>query len=276
MTIAVAVRTASAVVFAADSKITTRGLAGISPEDGSLQWIDQTYDNATKVAHDQSHQLMAMVAGHANIGITQALDFIAMRAMAPAQTAEDQEAQINALLEEMVAAKRAFWSEAGVEPPEWPGPTLLLASYCPEHNAPKLWHVDLSGEGFECKPVLAYTGIYLEGSYRDVFGLIYGWRPDFITGLGAELHVDDDALRDAIRGAKVLQPVDQINCATMPLQDAIDLAVFLCTVQVEMDRFLPGLPACGGPIDVMVYRTVPAPEIIGYPGKELHHPHNRG
>ena len=38
-----------AVVFAADSKLTTAGLAGIN-EDGTVRWQDQTYDSATKIA----------------------------------------------------------------------------------------------------------------------------------------------------------------------------------------------------------------------------------
>ncbi|MGN6109652.1 MAG: hypothetical protein ACTHU0_31380 [Kofleriaceae bacterium] len=75
---------------------------------------------------------------------------------------------------------------------------------------------------------------------------------------------------------KLLRPIDKLNLWTMPLQDAIDLAVFLAHTQIEMDRFLPGLPACGGPIDVLVLRVVPDPEILSYPGKLLHHPHQRG
>jgi hypothetical protein len=73
-----------------------------------------------------------------------------------------------------------------------------------------------------------------------------------------------------------LGPIDQLNLQTMPLQDAIDLAVFLAEVQIEMDRFLPGSPVCGGPVDVMVLRMVPTPEILTFSGKALHHPRNRG
>lgn len=68
-----------------------------------------------------------------------------------------------------------------------------------------------------------------------------------------------------------LRPRDKIVFSTMPLQDAIDFAVFLAEVQVQMDRFLPGLPRCGGPIDVMALVMVPR-DIISYPGKTLHHP----
>ena len=75
MTIAVAIRTGSAVVFAADSKVTTSGVVGIN-EDGSPRWLEQTYDNATKIVHDLNQHVMAMVVGHANLGSGSATDFI--------------------------------------------------------------------------------------------------------------------------------------------------------------------------------------------------------
>lgn len=71
---------------------------------------------------------------------------------------------------------------------------------------------------------------------------------------------------------KVLRPIDKLNLWAMPVQDAIDMAVFLATVQVEMDRFLPGTPACGGPIDVVVLQMAPRAGIVTYPGKRPHHP----
>jgi hypothetical protein len=74
MTIAIAIKTGAAVVFAADSKVTTNGPAGYD-QDGQINWLSQTYDNAYKVAHDRNRSLMAMVAGHANIGSLLATDF---------------------------------------------------------------------------------------------------------------------------------------------------------------------------------------------------------
>ncbi len=47
MTIAIAIKTGAAVVFGADSKVTTRGLAGYDDKDEPI-WREQTYDNAFK------------------------------------------------------------------------------------------------------------------------------------------------------------------------------------------------------------------------------------
>ena len=59
----------------------------------------------------------------------------------------------------------------------------------------------------------------------------------------------------------------------MPIQDAMDLAYLFAKVQVEMDRFLPGTAACGGPIDIMVLQVAPEPNILSYPGKRIHYPY---
>lgn len=80
MTIAIALRTESAVIFAADSKVTVPGVVGIDA-NGQPQWVDQTYDNATKVVHDRSMTLMAMVAGYVTIGQIAATDFISTKSL---------------------------------------------------------------------------------------------------------------------------------------------------------------------------------------------------
>ena len=271
MTIAVAVRTESALVFAADSKLTTRAPLGRNA-DGSLNWVEQTYDNATKVVHDKSKQVMAMVAGDANVGRITALDYIAMQELPGMGTVGELEAQITRLLDEMLAERRAFWSATAVPTDEWPGPTLLIAAAAPSGVSPRLWRAVFTADRYDVAEPLDAPGVRLEGSYLDAFGLLFGWRLDVLDGLSVALGVDESRMMQAVQDNLVLRPVDRVNCTTMPLQDAIDLSVFLATVQIEMDRFLPGPPACGGAIDVMVLRTVPRPEILALPGKEIHHP----
>jgi hypothetical protein len=42
-----------------------------------------------------------------------------------------------------------------------------------------------------------------------------------------------------------LLTLDKLNLYAMPAQDAMELGEFLATVQVKMDRFLPGEAASG-------------------------------
>lgn len=271
MTIAIAVRTGSAVVFAADSKVTTSGIVGIE-EDGNPRWVEQTYDNAVKVVHDSSKTLMAMVAGEANIGQETAMDFIMSRDLKEIGLTSDQDAKIAELVESMVGRKREYWQERKIEPKDWPGPTLLLAAASSQGSSPRVWEVELRGEGSKIQEILTFPSIRLEGSYNEVFGLLYGCEPSVLRGITDQLEIEGEKLSEAMQNLKVLRPIDKLSLWSMPMQDAIDLAVFLAKVQVEMDRFLPGQPACGGPIDVMVLRVVPDRAILTFPGKVLHHP----
>jgi hypothetical protein len=138
-----------------------------------------------------------------------------------------------------------------------------------------VWLADLSGPDVQLDETLPQPAIRLDGSYRDVYGLLYGYEPDIMTQVCKLLDVDAARFHCALRNLRALQAIDKLNLHAMPAQDAIDLAVFLADVQVEMDRFLPGTPACGGPIDVMVLQLAPRPGIVAYPGKALHHPHDR-
>ena len=120
--------------------------------------------------------------------------------------------------------------------------------------------------------LLKAPGIRLEGAYAEVFTLLYAYNPDMLAGLREQLGVDEERFDQALQSRRVLAPIEKLSLWAIPIQDAIDLAVFLAKVQVEMDRFLPGSAACGGPIDVMVLQMAPKTGILAYPGKALHHP----
>lgn len=158
MTIAIAIRTESAVIFAADSKITTRGIIGFE-EDGSPRWVDQTYDSATKVVHDRNSVLMAMVAGPANIGRVSAADFASKLSFGHFDSPEQQNLAVQTLVSAMVEQKRTYWQTTEVASANWPGPTVLLAAPGPEASVPRTWRVDLNGEGSSVNEILDQPGI---------------------------------------------------------------------------------------------------------------------
>jgi hypothetical protein len=281
MTIAIAIRTSSAVIFAADSKVTTQGLAGFE-ENGAPRWLEQTYDTAFKLAHDRSQTLMAMVAGPATLGQIPVTDFISSYDFAAPHnystyhgSVEELDQQLRTLLVRMQAEKRTFWEQVpDLKPEAWPGPTILLSAPFPAQRRPKAWRVDLSGADFSVDEILTMPFIQLEGAYDDVFSLLYGFRPELIDGIFGKVGVDPGKGPETLGEIrnKLPAPVDKLNLAAMPTQDAMDLAYFLASVQVQMDRFLPGTPACGGPIDLMVLEMAPSPRITPYYGKDLHHP----
>ncbi len=271
MTIAVAIKTGAAVVFAADSKVTIAGRVGFR-EDGEPNWVSQTYDNSYKLAYDRERRVMAMVAGHPNIGAIPVADFISAWNSPAANSAEQLESNLDDLLARMESESRAVWSKTKIEESKWPGPSIIFASALPGGRQARVWHATVQGGTFSKEEILLQPGIYLEGSYAEVFTLLYGI--DFRNGpdIAASLGVDHDKFIQAWRQSKTLSAIDKIKLAAMPAQDAMELAAFLANLQVQMDRFLPGEPASGGPIDLMVLQLFPQPTIVEFPGKTLHHP----
>ena len=258
-------------MFAADSKITTSGIIGYE-ENGDPRWVEQTYDNANKVVHDKSKTVMTMVAGEANIGLESATDLIMAWDLSSVSSNKDQDKALSEFVTSMVNRKRAYWEKTEVPSEDWPGPTLLVAAPSSKGSVPRVWRILLNGADSETQEILAFPHIWLEGSYNETFGLLYGYELTVLQGITDQLGIDKEKLNTTMENLKVLRPVDKLSLWSMPIQDAVELAVFLAKVQVEMDRFLPGTPACGGPIDVMVLRMVPNRDIISFPGKTLHHP----
>jgi hypothetical protein len=271
MTIAIAIKTGSAVVFAADSKVTTSGLAGYK-EDGAPNWVIQTYDNAYKIVHDGNSRLMAMVAGHVNVGALPATDLIGAERIPPSDSIEEQDKYLDALLQRMEKEARSFWEASKVPEAEWPGPTLTVAMARPDGKSARVWSASVGAGKFQVREILQDPGIHLEGSSDDVFALLYRINPTKASDVVGQLGVNEDKFIETWTSSKVLSPIDQLNLWAMPTQDAMDFAQFLAGVQVQMDRFLPGEAACGGPIDLMVLELYPQTAIREFPGKTLHHP----
>jgi hypothetical protein len=219
-------------------------------------------------------RLMAMVAGAANIGRVPATDLISAKTFPTVvgETAEEQDARIRTLVTELAAQKTAYWQSSQVPPEQWQGPTLLLAVPSAAESAPRLWRADMNGATETVEEILQTPGIRLEGAYASAFTLLYGYEGSVLAGLAGALNIEMSAVSTALQGLPVLKPIDRLNLWTMPTQDAVELAVFLAEVQEQMDRFLPGTPLCGGPIDVMILQMAPEPGIVSFPGKVLHHP----
>jgi hypothetical protein len=176
------------------------------------------------------------------------------------------------LANDMAALRASYWQQTQIPEDVWPHTTLMVAAAAPGGNHPRVWHLTFAKAQPEVKEILQMPHVHFEGKYKDVFTLLYGVEREILQALQQELDIPEAEFWDAFSRVKALRSVEKLSLAGMPIQDAIDLAVFIATTQVQMDRFLPGEPACGGPIDVMVLQTAPFPDIISFPGKRIHHP----
>ena len=174
MTIAVAVRTGTAVVFAADSKLTTQAPAGINP-DGTPRFETQTYDHAQKIAADLSETSIAVFTGHGNIGGQNVADFFSRVSLELHVEASVQDKKVEQMAAEMAQARREFSEKLGVPPASAPPTILLLAGPPQKAAAPRVWLVTLTGDTFTVREILQDPKVWLEGSVDTALTLLYGF-----------------------------------------------------------------------------------------------------
>jgi hypothetical protein len=268
MTVLIAVRTASAVVFAADSKLTTSSFAGFDT-NGDPLFLPQTYDNAVKIWHDLNKTFMVALAGNVSVGERGVIDFLS-QADGTFRDDADQDEYIFGQIVGLGSLRFDYWSRLRVPKDRWPSTALLIATTSPVTAQPRLWRISFEEDRCEADEILRGGGVWLDGSYEDIFCLLYGYKLDLLAHSRTELNLSAPAMQQAAES--FTKPVNRINVVAMPIQDAMDLACFLAQVQIEMDRFLPGTARCGGPVDLMVLQGVPAREIKEFPGKVLRHP----
>jgi hypothetical protein len=272
MTIAVAIRTGTAVVFASDSKVTTVAPSGVDVE-GKPVFQHQSYDNAFKIVHDRTQTAMAMFVGTVNFGPVDAMSVFSKMELGLDVSPPLQDTRIQELAANLQARRETVWGGLGLEKAKWPGPLVLLAAPPAQAVTPRLWHLDFSkGDPAIQELFLAGPGVFLEGSTQQALSLLYGFDTRLRMSLKDTLPASQPVMDEAFSKFSPDSPINKINFWAMPIQDAIDLAVFLAQVQIQMERFLPGLPTCGGPIDVMVMEMTPEPKIRFFPGKQIHHP----
>lgn len=289
MTIAVAVKTASATVFAADSRCTTR------PDSGPAG-SRRPYDTATKLACDRSGTLMAMVVGDSRIGEVEAAAHIAAYEWPTLDDDAKQVQELEGFVKLLRTADGAFWDQRpDHERARREGTTLVLAIQRVSDRRPAIWKAEF-GPGAGSQPLLTAIDqrVWFDGSAEHVAALLLGTSPEPLAAIATRLNqvVPDltaEMLCNAADQLRTTQdnavPLYRLAVDHMPVQDAVDLAVFLAEAQVTMERFLPAMEitpggdiywrqTCGGPIDALVLQPWPA-KVVSLPGKRLHHPRER-
>jgi hypothetical protein len=111
--------------------------------------------------------------------------------------------------------------------------------------APRFWQIVLGTEPLVTE-YLQTPGPWFDGSAAMAFALFHGIDYQRVPALRDQLKVDEVTFARALTETGHHAAVNRINFWTMPVQDAIDFAVFTAQVQVEMDRFLPGFGSVAG------------------------------
>lgn len=264
MTICVSVKVSEGLVLAADSASAVHGRVGQDHPGGILK----TYDHVRKVTQIKDYPIGTLTWGTSLIGARSVQSLI-----------EEYEHKLQSLreLEERMKEKRMRGEEG--EPFEYrvkdiaqgllnhvkeyydaefaslskkPFLGMLVSGYSSGQFFPEQWEFELP-----MKSELKERRPDVEG--KPNFGADWFGLTDAITRL--HWGRDDRALQILSNRfnvphqeiSELLAPLQYpVLFAGMPLQDAIDYAVYLINVTIGRFRFVVGAPVCGGDIDVAV------------------------
>jgi hypothetical protein len=259
MTIAIAVKVHNGVVFAADSAAT---LTEMTPE-GQRQVVN-VFNSARKIfkLHEDIRVPIGLIVwGEGGIGrasISTLAKDLRRKFMGIDKTNSDYEINPeNFTLENIAKLTRQFFFEETYinefrDNPNKPFLGMMVGGYSSGEGLPELWEIDIQVDGNCPEPVLCRD--------KEDIGLFWAGQPEVITrivrghgmALGnalKELGLPPEQVDQAVEfiGSKLEVP---LVYPPMPIQETIDLAVFLVETAICFSRFLPGWPLVGGPIDV--------------------------
>jgi hypothetical protein len=134
---------------------------------------------------------------------------------------------------------------------EKPSLGFIVAGYSAGQDLPEEWHVETTA-GVRPEPRILrqkeHMGISWRGEPEAITRLLRGYGT-MLPRVLEELGVPPEQVQPAMTQirARLEVPLAQ---PPMPIQDAIDLAMFLVDVAIKFSRFAPGAPTVGGPIEV--------------------------
>jgi hypothetical protein len=266
MSLAVVIKGPEGIVLAADSRVTLQAQQKGRPVP------PVNYDNATK--------LLAFSEPHSNVGaVTYGVAVIGQRT---ARTAHSYIPEFEVFLKDELEKERkdeldkaireekpllevedfarrlsAFYLDRWkkVMPEEWKGPGMvfIVGGYDPGAAYGKVFLLEIPGkpDPDPRNPGENEFGMTWGGQLRVASRLIHGFDPDAIEIIRQTLNIDQSHL-EQIRTALTHGLEFPIPYDALPLQDCIDLAIFLIRATMIAQDLAIGVRGVGGPIDVAV------------------------
>lgn len=249
MTIAIGIKVHDGFVLAADSAST------LTYPNGA---VSSVYNNANKVFNlYKGLPIGGMCWGTGSVGAasvtTLAKDF---RKRIMGLSANHKEWKLNTeayTIEDVVVQLRKFlFEEVCANDPNNANITmgLLVAGYSANSDLPEAWEIMIQ-KGQCGDPVLKIpepAGLHVGGQPEAILRLLGGISPNafpVLQQMGIPADQAGQIMDHLTRNLAI-----PLIAPPMPIQDAIDLAIFLADMTINFSRFSPGAPTVGGPIEV--------------------------
>jgi hypothetical protein len=271
MTICVAVKVSEGLVLAADSTAAVQGV--MQGADGATQsGILKTYDHARKLSHVKDYPIGTLSWGIALIGSRSVESLIKEYEYSLSSLSEEEERlrarriegkedvggryeySVHDIADGLRNHLHGFYCAQFADLSEDKRPYLgvLVSGYSSGQFFPEQWLIELPAakELTRVRPDIdgkPQFGAHWYGLNDAIKRLHFGRDDKVIEIISQRFGVSPQEVSELL--LKLEYPVVFDG---MPLQDAIDYAVYLVNVAIGRFRFVVGAPLCGGEIDVTV------------------------
>ncbi len=251
VTIAISVKVGEGLVYAADS--TTSMFEKIS----GVSVLSQSFHHAQKLIQIRDLPIGVLTYGLALIGTRNIESLVAEFQAEVLQDEDVAEHDVRKVAEKLLTFIADKYDQE--EPPPTPDPDgvvppdertelgIVVGGYSKHKFQPEEYSILLPSRDLTERPVMA-NGVLWWGQVQALYRILLGFDPRMSKWL-ADKGVDPNDVPGVIQEL-TSEFGWRIQFDAMPLQDAIDLAVFLANVAIGHSRFVTGPPVCGGQVDV--------------------------
>lgn len=253
MSLGIAFKGPEGVVLAADSRVTLQG-----QREGENVVILATYDNATKLLKVSGQDYVGAVTyGMGAIGQQQPRTAHSYIPEFEEELAREETGRLSVMgfAEKLSSFFTDRWEAEMPEDFQGPGMVFLVGGY--DVGAPygRVFEFEVPSRPVPTEPQGDDFGITWGGQREFTDRLIQGFDDSLPGILQERLDLTDEQrqeIRDHLRGKLTAA----IPFAFLPLQDCVDIAIFLIRTTVSIQSWITGVRGVGGAIDVaMITRT---------------------
>ncbi len=250
MSIVVAVRVSDGLVIAADSASTLT----VATPDGKQIGVAKVFNNATKVMQLRDYPIAVATWGAGSIGARTISSLVGEYSNTRARV-EPKMLKVETEARDLQKFLKGFHEKthpksAGQVAPEF---GVLVGGYSGTEFFPEEYLFGVPGDEFAPHRPPRPDGAQNFGAgwhgLTDSLVRFHWGRDDRLLEV-MERHGVDQRTADAIQQTMAQEWQDPVPFDGMPLQDAIDYAMFMVSIAVGRHRFVAGPELCGGPIDV--------------------------
>jgi 20S proteasome alpha/beta subunit len=242
MSLGIAYKGPKGIVLAADSRVTVMG----TQPDGTK--IPSTFDNATKLLQIRGQDFVGVVTyGQGALGASQPRTAHSYIPELEQVLTDRGRISVEAVAGEVSEFFKAKWDAAAM-PTGADSMIFLVGGYDEGDTYGRVFQFDIPKAIKPVEQSVHDFGLSFGGQAELVARLLVGFDPSLIETARKALTLSANQVGTLQASLKALQL--SIPMQLLPLQDAVDLVIFLIQTTASLQKWTLGVRGVGGPIDV--------------------------